>query len=143
MKNILNLTLALSFVLCANCAFADTTAQTNKAGQLLDDMTLQTELAAEDAVENIKAGSKEAGKFVKEKSILFGRKTAKHAKNGADKAKKATLRGANKVSNATAKGMKKAAEKMQTSAENTIERTDKYLSETEHGKRRKNAVKRI
>ena len=130
MKNILNLTLAISLVLVANCAFADTTTQTNKAGQILDDMSLQTELAAEDAVENIKAGSKKAGKFVKEKSIIVGEKTVKHTKSGLNKAKKATVRGANKVSNVTAKGMKKAAKKMQNSAEKTIEKTDKVLSET-------------
>ena len=45
-----------------------------------------------------------------------------------EKAKKATIKGANKVQNATAKGMKKAAEKMQASADKTIEKTNKELA---------------
>ena len=94
---------------------------------IMENITFQAQDMAETAVDNVKTGAQKTGIFIKEKSIMVGETTAKHAKKGAKKAKNATIRGVNQVGNTTAKGLKKAGEKLQSSAEKAIETTDKNI----------------
>lgn len=130
MKKILTLAIVLCSVMSVRTAYGYEMPKQTKAEQIMDTISIKAQDTAEDAADSVKSGAKKTGNFIKEKSIIVGEKTAKHAKSGAKKAKNATIKGANKVGNVTAKGLKKAGEKMQSSAENTIERTDKALSES-------------
>ena len=129
MKNLLIVLSICAFVSSADAVLASTEVTVKNEG-IMYSISDKAQDAAETAAENIKTGSKKAGNFIKEKFIIVGEKTAKHAKNGANKAKNATIRGANKVGNTTAKGLKKAGEKIQTSAESAIETTDKNLEKS-------------
>lgn len=131
MKNFLTVFFALSVCLTMSSVYAEETSEPTKTEQVMDTITVKTQMAAERTADSIKSGSIKAGQFVKEKSSVAAESTAMHAKSGAGKLKRATLRGANKVSNKTARGMKKFGEKMQNSADRTIEKTDKALMETQ------------
>jgi len=122
--------LTLSFLICSNSFAEEPIVEQSKAESAWETVSVLSQAAAEKTAESVKTGSKKAGIFIKEKSIEAADKAAPHIKNGANKAKTATLRGAKKVSKATAKGIKKAGAKMQNSAEKTIEDSDKYLEET-------------
>jgi len=114
-----------------NIANAEDTQEQSKTEQTWETISVMSQAAAEKTANSVKKESKKAARVVKEKSSVVAEKTAKHVKSGAKKAEKATVRGANKVSNVTAKGIKKAGEKMQSSADKTIEATDKNLTKTE------------
>ncbi len=129
MKKFLTMIAVLTVAFMTNCAMAQETTDMTKTEQIMNTISEKTEAATDKTVESVKYGSKKAGRFIKEKSVIVGEKTVEHAKSGAHKAKKATVKGANQVSNVTAKGMKKAAQKMQNSAERTIEKTNKNLEE--------------
>lgn len=117
-------------MITTSAVMADNTTEPSKTEQILTTVSEKAEAAAAKTADSVKSGSQKAGIFIKEKSIIAKDKTLIHARKGADKAKRATVRGANKFSNATAKGLKKAAEKMQDSADRTIERTDRNLQES-------------
>ncbi len=129
MKNFLTVFFALSVCLTMSSVYAEETSEPTKTEQIMDTITVKTQMAAERTADSIKSGSIKAGQFVKEKSSVAAESTAMHAKSGAGKLKRATLRGANKVSNKTARGMKKFGEKMQNSADRTIEKTAKNIEE--------------
>ena len=109
---------------------AETVEEQTKAESAWETVSVMSQAAAEKTAESVKSGSKKAGLFIKEKSTEAAEKATPHIKSGANKAKTATIRGAKKVSKATAKGMKKAGEKIQSSADRTIEDSNKYLEKT-------------
>ena len=130
MKKVLTLIAIVALSAILNSAIAEETTCQEKSGNFFQKVSDKTQETAEFTADSVKMGTKKAGHFFRDTTKVIGHKTAENAKKGADIAKDATVRGANKVSNSTAKGMKKAAEKMQSSADRTIERTDKALEET-------------
>ena len=100
------------------------------------------ETRAEQVCDTVTAKTKEAGVYIKDKSIVAADKTEKAIKkgakkagdatvSGAKKAGKATVKGARKAKRATAKGVRNTAEKVQKAAEKSIEKTTTELETAE------------
>ena len=100
------------------------------------------ETKTEQVYNTVSTKTKEAGVYIKDKSIVAADKTGKAIKKGAKKAENATVKGAKKAGKATvkearkakratAKGIKSTAGKVQNAAERSIEKTTKELEEGE------------